>query len=73
MVAGLAGATDRPALHFALSGSAPAAEATVPPPEDLNTRARALSTLVSAGADLSSAAELVGLGGLNPAPERSVK
>lgn len=32
---GLTGATDHPALHFALSGSAPAAEATVAPPEEL--------------------------------------
>ena len=31
----LTGAVDHLALHFALSGSAPAAEVTVPPPEEL--------------------------------------
>ncbi|MCY3706074.1 MAG: copper resistance protein CopC [Gammaproteobacteria bacterium] len=35
MVPGLTGAADHLALHFALSGSEPAAEATVPPPEEL--------------------------------------
>ena len=35
LVPGLTGAADHLALHFALSGSEPAAEATVPPPEEL--------------------------------------
>lgn len=35
MVPGLTDAASHPALHFALSGSEPAAEATVPPPGEL--------------------------------------